>query len=109
MSGVEFIVFALATWRLSSLLTAEPGPFKVFQHIREAAGIQHDEDGRISVTPDTFAAGVLGCIWCVSVYIGAIAALCALLWPVVSFWLALPFALSAAAVIVESFVRRGNV
>lgn len=106
VSGVEVAVYALATWRLSSLLTAEPGPFKAFQRIREMAGIRHDEDGRISMTPDTFAAGVLSCIWCLSVWVGAVVAAAAFIAPAIAFWVCLPFALSGAAIAIDSIVRR---
>lgn len=104
MTILQGIVLALAAWRLSSLFVAESGPFKVFQRIREAVGIQHDADGHIAVAPETLLAGILGCVWCLSLYIGVIVALCALLWPVVTFWLALPLALSAAAIWIDSKV-----
>lgn len=105
MGLLEFLVYALATWRLSSLFVSERGPFDVFQRIREAVGIEHDEDGKISVTPETLLAGILGCVWCLSVWVGFALTISVYYVPLVSFWLMLPFALSGAAIVIERVVR----
>lgn len=106
MTLLELAVYALATWRLSSLFVAERGPFDVFKRIREAVGIQHNEDGLISVVPETLLGGILGCLWCASCWVGAACAIMVYFAPVATFWLALPLALSGAAVLIETFVRR---
>jgi hypothetical protein len=97
----DAVVLALAVWRLSSLIVYERGPFDVFQKVRERVGIQHDDAGMVTATPETLLGGIFGCLWCLSVYVGLIAALCAYFWPSVTFWLALPLALSGGAILVE--------
>lgn len=105
MNAVSLVVLALAVWRLSSLVVHERGPFDVFQRARARVGFQHDADGHVTAAPETLIGGILGCLWCASIYVGAIATLCAFLWPDVAFWLALPFALSAAAIGFERMVK----
>lgn len=86
MIATELIVGILATWRLSALLFYDTGPFGVFQHLRELA------EGR------AFIGDLLGCFWCVSVWVGlacAAAILCGY-W-----WVLLPFALSGGAVLLS--------
>jgi hypothetical protein len=97
LSLVEFAIYALATWRISSLLVDEPGPFRMFIKLRIMVGITHDMDDNVAMVPDTFLAGILSCIWCCSIWVG-------LFWTLMQFvpyslYLALPFALSAAAII----------
>ena len=97
MSVLEFIVLALATWRISSLLVDEVGPFRIFIRLRQLVGITHDMDDNVAIIPDGFLPEVLSCIWCCSIWTG-------LFWTVMyllcdySFYLALPFALSAVAI-----------
>lgn len=87
----RLIVAGLATWRLCSLLQREAGPFSMFTHVRSLAAAR------------PFWSQILGCIYCLSVWVGAPAALLALsdAW-----WLLLPLALSAAAILVELCSKR---
>jgi len=101
---LEFIVLALATWRISSMLVDEPGPFRIFIRIRELTGIKHDMDDNVAMIPDGFLPGILSCVWCTSIYIGLFWTLMYLLCGY-SFYLALPFALSAAAALLSSLNR----
>lgn len=105
MDWFEFLLFGLATWRISSLLVHEDGPWKAFRRLREWAGIQHDEAGEILMIPDGFFAGVLSCVWCCSMWAAAG-------W--VGLWMVVPgaaevaatvLALSAAAIGMERAVR----
>ena len=106
MDILDFIIFGIAVWRVSSLIVEEEGPFHMFRKIREATGIQHDESGAIWIVPDTFAAGLLSCIWCASVWV-------ATAW--VALWYVLPgpalffsqiMALSGFAVIINTIVKK---
>lgn len=63
-------VLGLATWRLSSLLIRERGPFDVFVFLRAAAGVEHDDAGGPIAWPDTTLGGLFACVWCMSVWIG---------------------------------------
>jgi len=96
----EFVVYALATWRVASLLSEEDGPWAVFEKMRHLLGVRLDEqswpEGKNQV------AEALICIWCLTPWVGLAWALFVLVWPPVAFWCALPFALSAAAIIVNA-------
>lgn len=54
----DFIIAALATWRLSFMLTQEDGPWTVFARLRAAAG--RSMPGR-----------ALECLFCTSVWVAA--------------------------------------
>lgn len=97
MTLLEFVVLALATWRISSLLVDESGPFRIFIRIREKVGITHDMDDNVAIIPDGFMPELLSCIWCTSLWVGLIWTLMYLLCNYL-LYLALPFALSAVAI-----------
>ena len=97
MTLVELIVFGLATWRISSLLVDEPGPFRMFVKIRELVGITHDADDNVEMIPGGFLPGILSCIWCNSIWVGLFWTI--MYWIPYSIYLALPFALSAVAIL----------
>lgn len=64
----------LATYRLSSLLVSERGPYDIFGRLRDWAGVTYDEQSQ--PTGDSELAQALACIWCASVWVGgAVAAL----------------------------------
>jgi hypothetical protein len=95
---LEILVLALATWRLASLLAHEDGPFRIFDRLRELLGVAYAPDGQRFGT-NWFAKGVV-CLYCCSVWFGAILTGLYFIWSDV-WWLLLPLALSAAAVIIE--------
>jgi len=105
VSLLEFIVLALATWRISSLLVDEPGPFRIFIRIRELTGITHDADDNVAMIPDGFLPGILSCILCCSFWVGLFWTIMYLFVPY-SFYFALPFALSAVAIIFHQATDR---
>jgi hypothetical protein len=87
-------------------LVNEAGPFDMFMKLRERVGIQHDEEKIPFLIPDGFLPGVLSCVWCSSVWCAGLFVLAWLILPHVALPVALVLALSAVAVIVETFVRR---
>jgi len=89
-------VLGLGGWRLASLLVHEEGPFAVFARLR--AAVLPEPGAEYS-----FAAKLLDCVWCASIYTTSALALAWQLHPAIA---ALPAAWGAA-VIVESIVRRG--
>lgn len=102
MGTFEFVVFGLATWRLSSLLVDERGPWDLFLRFRKLVGIEHDDDGKATIIPDGFFPGVLSCVWCASMWVG-------MFWTCVSLWdhgyfVAIPFALSAISIFFNKIV-----
>lgn len=102
MSVLEMVVAVFALWRVSALLSYERGPANVFLKLRETAGIRHDDDGKPTEWPTTWATGVIVCVWCLSVNLAIPYAALWFFFPTVAFWLSLPFALSAGAVLIES-------
>ena len=60
------VILALATWRLSSLLVREDGPFDVFGKFRSAVGVKYDEHSRPYGTNPV--AEALTCLWCTSIW-----------------------------------------
>lgn len=97
---LEFVVLAFATWRLTSLLVWEDGPFEVFAKLRCRLGVRYDEHS-VAYGSNWFAKGVV-CPACASVWFG-------IMWAIAySFWqptllVALPFAFSGGAMILERY------
>lgn len=70
----QFIVTALAAWRLAHLLVHEDGPFSVFARLRARAGLHQVvvdlPDGTTQIgwsATNTLAEGLM-CLWCVSLW-----------------------------------------
>jgi uncharacterized protein DUF1360 len=102
---LDVAILGLATWRLSSLFTSEVGPWNLFTHVRSVFGILHSSEGRPNVWPASFMGELLKCLWCASLWVGALVTIAYLSVGIVTVWCALPFALSAVAVIVSKQVR----
>ena len=117
MSLTYLVVLALATWRLSSLLVLEDGPFGIFRRLRRFVGagefspagldaerLTQQEVEAVMMSagrPESFLAGLLSCVWCTSVWVGAFWVVMTLAAPTVTFYVALVFALSAAAIFLQ--------
>lgn len=97
MTAMQFIIYGLAVWRVSSLLVHEQGPFNVFTRIRGLAGIQHDVDGNVWIIPNRFLAQVLSCVWCVSLWVSLV---------FIFEGISTVLALSAMAILIERVVRK---
>lgn len=100
MTILEFVVLALATWRISSLVAEEEGPWGLLDLARHKLGVRYDSEG-YAYGKNEFATRLV-CVWCVSGWIGAGWVVFWLLIPQVAFWCALPFALGAAAVVINA-------
>ena len=102
---LDLLVLSLATWRLSSLLVVERGPFDIFMRLRSLAGIQHDQKGDAYMIPDNIVAQILSCVWCCSTWIAIFLTTLYVILPemIVA---AFPFALSAIAIIIQTAVRK---
>src|SRR3990172_3330830 len=70
MTLTSLLIYGLATWRISSILVNEAGPWDVFVRLRALAGIGHDKNRQAVIIPDGFFASILSCIWCCSVWVG---------------------------------------
>jgi hypothetical protein len=98
---MDYLILALATWRLSSLLTnpEEAGPLGLFDKLRYGVGIRYDADGvRFGLNE---VAKALLCLWCTSVWVGGAVTVSYWLAQSLTVWLCLPLALSAGAILFE--------
>jgi len=101
---MNFLIIGLATWRISSLLVQEDGPFILFVRIRNIAGVKWNE------LSEPYAEDFLGqlflCVWCMSIWIGFIFSLLYLFFGQWFVWLCWPFALSAVACFVQGTANK---
>jgi hypothetical protein len=86
MDALTLLLCALATWRISSLLVNESGPFDMFGRLRGFAVLKLGADG------------VFSCIWCMSVWVSGAVALLYATAPGVTFWVTLVLSQSALAI-----------
>lgn len=103
---LNILILILATWRLSSLLADEAGPWDVFSRLRHLAGVRHDDVGQPYGT-NALARGTL-CVWCISVWVGVGWAVLYYVAPTVAFWLALSPAFSAGAILINEIWLQRN-
>lgn len=89
MAWLDFVVAGLATWRVSSLLVHEEGPYDLLVRTRRAL------DG-------TVAGRALACFYCTSLWVAAPAAFW--LTGASSSWVAIWLALSGVAILAERTV-----
>ena len=80
---ITYVIYCLATWRISNILVKENSPFDIARKIQELLGKYeekgkpsgHDENGletfyeRTPLTLRNTLAGIWGCIWCMSVWV----------------------------------------
>lgn len=106
MTPLDWVIAALALWRLASLFTEERGPFDVFWRLRARAGIIHDDEGRpIGYDETRYAAGLLYCLWCFSLVAALLYGALWLVWPDGARALSVPFALSAGAIAAGRYIN----
>lgn len=100
--AIWFIVLSLATWRVTSLLVNEAGPFDLFAKLRHLVGVRYDE--RSVPYGTNVLANAFSCIWCMSVWIALIAAI--FLFEYIIWWQypIVVLALSAAAIMIEKVI-----
>lgn len=66
MSAFEFVILALATWRVTHLLSIEDGPGDVFKRLRIALGAR--ESVNMGWQADSFFGRLILCPLCTSVW-----------------------------------------
>lgn len=99
MNPLEFLSLSLATWRLSSLLVEEEGPFCCFSRLRDLAGVRQDDDGH--AYGENELGYILSCIWCTSLWVGLFWFVFWLIVPRVAVYASLPFSLTAATALIH--------
>jgi len=99
----DFIILALATFRISSLLAYEEGPYGIFSQIRYLAGVRYNVISEPEY-PTELSKGIV-CGWCNSVWVGIGFAILYLITKPVAVGIAFPFALSAVAILLHTITR----
>ena len=98
---MTIILLALATWRISSLLANETGPYQMFERFRYRIGVRYNE-ASMAYGQNEFAK-LFTCVYCVSIFVFIAAAVLYYFQPGLSFWLSLPLALSAVACLMSEY------
>lgn len=102
MNILELTVLGLATWRISSLLAHEEGPWDLLEKIRHLVGVKYNQNSD-RIGTNVVSKGVI-CIWCNSIWIGTIFILLhVVVGTDTTTLLATPFALSTLAIIIERY------
>lgn len=70
---MKFILYALATWRISNILVKEEGPFELASKLREYTGIETNSVGVVLSYPPW---NPLSCVLCTSVWVAALLRWC---------------------------------
>ena len=102
-----FVILSLATWRFTSLISSESGPYAILERMRHKLGVRQDSQGEYGETE--IAKGIL-CKWCSSVWWGigfsALAVIAGLCPPMLS----TPYALglSASAILIQELLEGKN-
>lgn len=101
MTLLNLIMAILLTWWLAKLISQEHGPMGIFTRLRYALGVRYDEYSQVTYKNEL--AHLVGCIRCLSVWIG---------WGVAFFWLMSPNAIimglvvSGGAVALEEWTNK---
>ncbi len=104
MNWLDLAAVSLATWRVSSVITSEEGPFNVFKRFREWLGIKHHDDGTVSNVPTKVFAKLFCCLWCLSIWVAPVVYVIYLYCPVLV-WI---FAISCIAIIIDRWVIKNE-
>jgi hypothetical protein len=100
---MDFLILALATFRISSLIADEDGPLGALEWLRSRIGVERDEGGQTYGT-NNFAVGVI-CLWCNSLWI-AITLVILYLWLGQMFiFICWPLALSTVTMVISRYIN----
>lgn len=100
---LELVILGLATWRISSLLVNEDGPWDVLARLRDTLGVSYNEFSE--PVGSNVVAELLTCVWCISPWIAGLVYGSWLLTPATTLAISTILALSAIAIIVEKWVN----
>ena len=101
---MDFLILALATFRISSLLADEDGPFGLLEWLRGKIGVERDNQGRPYGT-NNFAVGLV-CPWCNSVWIAIVLVVVYMFIKEPVVLICLPLALSTVTMIIAEWTDR---
>lgn len=97
---MAYLVLALATWRISSLLVNEDGPAQMFTRLRALVGVRYNGE-TFQREASNIVAEAFTCIWCMSVWVGLALTVAYWFLPATTVWLCLPLAFSAVAILID--------
>lgn len=100
---MDIIILALATFRIASLLVKETGPLGVFAKLRRGMGVTVNEYSQPE--GNGFLGELFSCMWCMSVWVGLGWTVSYYLVPSLTYWIALPFALSTVAIVISERLK----
>ncbi len=100
---MNFLILALATFRISSLIADEDGPFRLFEWLRARIGVKRDEKGDGYGT-NTFAVGVV-CVWCNSIWVGIALTGLYMFSEQLAVLISFPLALSVVALVIDELTK----
>lgn len=100
---MDVIILTLAVWRVSNLFVNEDGPFMLFAELRRLAGVTYDFESE--PIAETEPAKLFSCVFCFSVWLGLAVAVAYYFYPLRTYWVCLPFALSAGAIALDRWVN----
>ena len=106
MTFIELILLGLATWRITSLLCNEDGPFGIFRKLREKLGIVHYDDGQAMEYPNNFFGELFGCVWCLSVWVAGGLLLAYIFLPTLAIYFSIWLSLSTISIMVNDGLLR---
>lgn len=93
------VVVGMATFRVTSLLVREDGPWAIFARLRHAVGVRYSA-ANVPMGKNVVAQA-LTCMWCASVWTGIAFSLAFLTMPEATFLVSLPLAMSTLSVGIE--------
>jgi hypothetical protein len=70
MIWLLFVLSILATWRITSLLVMEEGPFDMFARLRSFVGVQYDDHS--NPYGENALSKIFSCVWCMSVWVALV-------------------------------------
>ena len=101
---VRFIILALATWRISSLLCDEDGPWNIFSRLRNKVGVKYNEQNELYASNEI--AKIFTCLWCISYIVGGVVVVVYLLVPS-SIYVFSALAFSSVSMLADKQLWRG--
>lgn len=99
---MDYLILALATWRIANLLAYEDGPFEAFDRLRHRLGIAYDIESNPYGTNELTK--MMLCVWCSSVWIGAVLTIAYLSYSEI-LWGILPLALSTMTILIDTMIN----
>lgn len=101
----NLILLVFATWRITSLIKDEDGPYEIFYKFRESIGLTeaYENNQRILISNGSLLADIVQCFWCLSIWTGYGIALLAVMFGLINAneFVFYGLALSAISILIE--------